>query len=79
MSSFYLHPKYIHIQHSQIFYCPKPQDNERCQGKFIKTRVGQKECVECMRQNNTIFKHPIYKHIFKFKKICYTYKRTISP
>lgn len=67
MSSFYLHPKNIHVQNSPIFYCPKPLNNERCQGKFIKTRVRQKECVECMKFHGTIHSHPMYK--------CITYKK----
>jgi len=61
--SFVLMPKDIKKMNRPVLLCPRPQYNERCQGRFLKTRVGQVECVECMRVNGTIDKHPLYKKL----------------
>lgn len=63
MAGLFLQVKYIKKHRSPIFYCPKPQDNNDCQGKFLRTRVGQKECVACMKLHKTLLKHPLFKKI----------------
>lgn len=59
MAILHLEVRFIKIQHAPIQYCPNPQYNEDCMGKFIKTRRHQKECVACMKLHNTIDKHPL--------------------
>lgn len=54
-------------RHVPIMLCLHPHPGEKCSGKFIRTRVAQRECVECMKINNTILKHPLYKKLTKYK------------
>lgn len=68
----YLEPRFLKIQHLRPLYCKNPQYNEKCTGKFLKTRVRQVECVECMKLHGTIDKHPLLVKV-QAKKIMYSY------
>ncbi len=69
MSNLDLLCKNIKIQHIKISYCPNPQMTERCQGKFLKSRAWQVECVECMKIHKTLEKHPLLKSICPLKPV----------
>lgn len=77
MAILHLEVKFIKIQNSPLYNCPKPQNNEDCQGLFIHTRKFQKECVACMQLHHTIDEYPLLKKIAP-KKIIYKV-RTIKP
>ena len=59
MTKLYLEPRYLKVQYTPLSRCPRPQYNERCMGIFLKTRRWQIECVECMKRNGTLSKHPL--------------------
>lgn len=76
--SFVLMPKDIKRMRRPILLCPQPQYNSRCQGKFLRTRVGQIECLECMKVHGTVEKHPLYKKLTRKYDIMLIAERQIN-
>jgi hypothetical protein len=49
-------------------------NSQKCLKRFIKTRIGQKYCLQCTGVLNSIFGHPPLEHIKGTSKYIYKMK-----